>query len=192
MAFLVLGATFSLSAQSLLRIQMIEGEGLVNAAGTRSQRPIAVQLTDETGRPLEGIAVSFRLPEEGPGGSFESGMKTEVVITTADGRAAIHGIRWNQIPGPFQIRVTAAKGESRAGTICSQYISAAPSGKASVSLSGRSKKKWLTMAAIAAGGATVVGVAALRASPQAQQATQAPAVAQPVQIGLPTLSITRP
>ena len=46
---------------------------------------IAVQLTDETGRPLEGVAVSFRMPEEGPGGSFESGMKTEIAITAADG-----------------------------------------------------------------------------------------------------------
>jgi hypothetical protein len=173
---------------------MIEGDGAVNAAGAKSQRPIAVQLTDETGRPLEGIAVSFRLPEEGPGGAFESGMKTEVVITTAEGRAAVHGIRWNRISGPFQIRITAAKGESRAGFICSQYISDAPLSKPSVSISsgGISRMKWLAVAALAAGGAAAAGMTVARGAVP-QPAAQPPvAAAQPVQIGLPTLSIVRP
>ena len=182
-------ATAPLCGQTLLRIQMLEGEGVVNTAATRSQRPIAVQLTDETGRPLEGIAVSFRMPEEGPGGAFESGMKTEVVITSADGRAAVHGIRWNRTPGPFQIRITAAKGESRAGIICSEYITEATAGKTSVLMPGTHKKKWITILAIAAGGATAAGMATLKSS---APGTQPPVAAQPVQIGLPTLSITRP
>ncbi|HYP04635.1 MAG TPA: hypothetical protein VER03_00240 [Bryobacteraceae bacterium] len=171
---------------------MLEGEGVVNAAGARSQRPIAVQLTDETGKPLEGIAVSFRLPEEGPGGAFESGMKTEVVITSADGRAAVHGIRWNRTPGPFQIRITAAKGESRAGSICSQYISDSPVGKASVSTrGGGGMKKWIAVASIAAGGAVVAGLTVGKTA-ATQQPGQPPAVAQPIQIGTPTISVARP
>jgi hypothetical protein len=190
-ALVSLSATAPLFSQTLLRIQMLEGEGVVNAAGSRSQRPIVVQLTDETGRPLEGIAVSFRMPEEGPGGVFESGMKTEVVITTADGRAAVHGIRWNRTSGPFQIRITAAKGESRAGTICSEYISEAPVSRSSFLAPGSQKKKWITILAIAAGGATAAGMAALKSSPQAQT-TPIAAGSQPVQVGLPTLSITRP
>jgi hypothetical protein len=182
-----------LLSQTLLRIQTLEGEGVVNAAGTRSQRPIAVQLTDETGRPLEGIAVSFRLPEEGPGGAFDSGMKTEVVITTADGRAAVHGMRWNRTPGPFQIRITAAKGDSRAGTICSQYISDAPLSKSSAALvsNGGGKWKWIAVAALAAGGVGIAGIIVPRGTAQ-QQPTQPPSVAQPVQIGLPTISVVRP
>ena len=166
----------------------------MNGAGTRSQRPLAVQLTDETGRPLEGIAVSFRLPEEGPSGTFESGMKTEVVITAADGRAAVHGIRWNKISGPLQIRITAAKGETRAGAICSQYISDAPVGKASASISaGSTKWRWIAVAALAAGGAAAAGMTVARGSLQTQQpSATAPPVAQPVQIGLPTISIARP
>lgn len=190
---------------------MIEGEGSVNSAGSRSQRPIAVQLTDETGRPLEGIAVSFRLPEEGPGGAFESGMKTEVVITSADGRAAIHGIRWNRAPGPFQIRVTAAKGESRAGSIVSQYISDQPAAKgfggpvtsSSIVRAGGGKKKWIAIAALAAGGALAAGMTAGGgagisagsggATPQ-QPGQQPPSTgaAAPIQIGLPTITIARP
>ena len=192
-AAFLLTATPSLRSQSLLRIQVLEGEGVVNGAGTRSQRPIAVQLTDETGRPLEGIAVSFRLPEEGPGGAFESGMKTEIVITSPDGRAAVHGIRWNRIAGPFQVRITAAKGESRAGTICSQYISDQPVGKSSNALisQGARRKKWIAIAAIAAGGALAAGIAGRTgsSSPQVIQPPTPPAT--PVQVGPPTISISK-
>jgi hypothetical protein len=140
---------------------------------------------------LEGIAVSFRLPEEGPGGAFESGMKTEVVITSADGRAAVHGIRWNRNPGPFQIRITAAKGESRAGSICSQYISDTPVGKAFASAGAGGKKKWIVMAAIAAGGAAAAVMVLGKGAPPTQT-TQSPTVVQPVQVGLPTISIGKP
>ena len=34
-------------------------------------------VTDETGRPVANAAVSFRLPEDGPGGMFSSGPRTE-------------------------------------------------------------------------------------------------------------------
>ncbi len=162
---------------------------MVNTAGSRSNRPISVQLTDETGRPLEGVAVSFRMPEEGPGGAFESGMKTEIAISGAEGRAAVHGIRWNSIAGPFQIRITAAKGESRAGAICSQYISDTPVAKSPRS-GGSGKKKWIAIAAIAAGGAAA-GLAVGRGSSSSQ--TASPSTAGPaVQIGIPTITIGRP
>jgi hypothetical protein len=175
-----------------VRIQVLEGEGVVNGAGARSTRPIVAQLTDETGRPLEGVAVSFRLPEEGPGGSFETGMKTDVVITTAEGRAAVHGIRWNRIAGPFQIRITAVKGESRAGAVCSQYISDAPV-KSSAIAPGSGKTKWLAMVAVAAGGVAAAGVLAAKgASSRAPGAVAAPPSVVLTSVGMPTLTLTRP
>jgi hypothetical protein len=184
--------TFSAYPQTLLRIQILDGEGTINSAGSKSARPIAVQLTDETGRPLEGVAVSFRLPEEGPSGSFEGGMKTDIAVTTADGRAAVHGIRWNRIAGPLQVRVTAAKGESRAGAICSQYISDTPVAKSGNSSSRGGKGKWITVLAIAGAGAAA-GLAIGMRGTAAQKPTEAPTVAaQPVQIGLPTISIGKP
>jgi hypothetical protein len=188
-AVLLLLVSADSHAQSLIRIQILEGEGSVNSAGSKSERPIAVQLTDETGRPLESVAVSFRMPEEGPSGVFEGGMKTDIAVTTADGRAAVRGVRWNRIAGPFQIRVTAAKGESRAGAICSQYISDVPVAKAAHS-GHRGRAKWMTIAAITAGGAAAGLVATRSHSPQ--QPSRPPVVAQPVQIGLPTISIGRP
>lgn len=169
---------------------MLEGEGAIHAAASRSDRPIAVQLSDETGRPLEGVAVSFRLPEEGPSGTFEGGMKTDIAITSADGRAAVHGIRWNRTPGSFQIRITAAKGESRAGAIASQYISDTPIPKPSSAVRKGGKKKWIVMLAIAGGGAAATGLAVGRSGGSAGQVPTPSG--QPVQIGPPTISIGKP
>lgn len=188
-AFLLL-VTSNTYSQSLLRIQILDGEGTINSAGSKSERPIAVRLTDETGRPLEGVAVSFRLPEEGPSGAFEGGMKTDIAITAPDGRAAVHGIRWNRIAGALQVRVTAAKGESRAGTICSQYISDTPVAKSPKS-GGGGKRKWVVLAALAGGGAAA-GLALGKRSATQKPAEAPPVATQPVQIGLPTISIGKP
>ena len=165
----------------------------MNSGGSKSARPLAVQLTDETGKPLEAVAVSFRLPEEGPSGSFESGMKTEIVITGADGRAAAYGLRYNRITGPFQIRITAAKGDSRAGAICSQYITDAPASKLEPG-SRSGKLKWIAIVAAAAGGAAAAGLAVGKNTAQQQTGgpPSTPGAAQPVQIGPPTISIARP
>jgi hypothetical protein len=160
----------------------------VHSAGAKSERPIVVQITDETGRPLEGVTVSFRLPEEGPSGVFQGGMKTDISITAADGRAAVHGMRWNRVEGPFQVRITAAKGESRAGAICSQYLSDTPAVQ-SFRPAGSGKKKWIALAAIAAGGAAAGLAIGMRGKAQTGLGSSGPS---PVQIGLPTITIGRP
>jgi hypothetical protein len=164
----------------------MEGEGAVHAAGSRDGRPLAVQITDETGRPVEGATVTFRMPEEGPGGLFARGMRTEVATTAADGHAIIHGVIWNRLPGAFQIRITAVKGQVRAGTIVSQYISDSPQ-TARLS-TGASRKKWLAVTAIAAGAAAGI-VAGMSKSPA--PAAGSPPVPPP-QIGLPTITLGKP
>ena len=70
--------TSATQPQSLSEFRCSTAKAPSTRAGSKSDRPIAVQLTDETGRPLEGVAVSFRLPEEGPGGHLK-GVKTEIV-----------------------------------------------------------------------------------------------------------------
>lgn len=161
--FLSLGLASCLAAQTtvapppaatrevaILQIRVVEGEGAVQAAGSRATRGLSVEVTDETGKPVGGAAVNFRLPEEGPSGVFANGMKTEVVITSSDGRATLWGMQWNRVEGPFQIRVTAAKGQARAGTVIAQYLSravaakqGAASGTRAVAAPGSSRGKWL-------------------------------------------------
>jgi hypothetical protein len=147
---------------------------------------LAVQITDETGRPVDAATVTFRMPEEGPGGTFQRGMRTEAVTTTVDGNAAVYGIVWNRLPGAFQVRVTAVKGQVRAGTVVSQYISDTPQLKAAGA--GRSRKKWLAIAAAVGGGAAAGIVAARSGSSPSSASTTAP----PPQIGMPTITVGRP
>jgi len=42
-------------------------------------------------------------------------MRTEVVVTGADGRASVWGTQWNRTAGPFQMRVTTVKGQNAPG-----------------------------------------------------------------------------
>jgi hypothetical protein len=121
-AFWFLWAAPALAQVAILQIRVIEGEGAVHPPGSHSTRPITVEITEETGRPVAGAAVSFHLPEDGPGGAFVNGLRTEVVITDANGHASLHGLLANRIPGRFQVRIVASKEQARAGTVSFQYV----------------------------------------------------------------------
>ncbi len=189
-ALALLGPVLAADQSVVLEIRTLEGEGAVQPAGRRVAAPLSVLVTDEIGRPVEGAAVTFRLPEEGPGGVFANGLKTEVMRTGPDGRATVQEIRWNRIVGPVRIRVTAVQGEARAGTIVHQYISpSAPARDAAKALRYSSGRRWVKLAAVAAGAAALgftIGYA--RDSRGASVATPVP----PVRIGTPVIVVGRP
>jgi hypothetical protein len=106
-----------------LQIKVLEGEGAAHSAGAHLSRPLTVQVTDDTGQPVAGAAVSFQLPPEGPSGLFSNGLRTDLAMTDAAGRATIHSIQLNRNSGQFRIRITAVKEQARAGIISLQYIS---------------------------------------------------------------------
>lgn len=174
---------------AILQVRVVEGEGAVHAPGSRSSRNLTVEVTDETGRPVQGAAVSFRLPEDGPGGTFANGLQTDLVITGEDGRASVRGFRLNRTAGPFQIRITVAKDRARAGIVSSQYIAAgeaAPPQTAVVKKKGRGK--WIVLAAVAAGAAGGVAVGLSRSGGSTPSQPAPPAIT----IGTPSISIGRP
>jgi hypothetical protein len=107
---------------AVLQIKVLEGEGAVHPAGARIARPLTVEVTDETGRPVAGAAVSFQLPPEGPSGLFSNGLRTDLVLTDASGRATIHSVQLNRTGGQFRIRITAVKEQARAGAVSTQFI----------------------------------------------------------------------
>lgn len=185
---------------AILQIRFLEGEGAVRAPGSRSARPLAVEVTDEAGHPVPGAAVSFHLPEDGVGGAFANGLHTDVVLTDPQGRAAMHPIHVGRVPGPFQIRVVAVKEQARAGVLSQQYIaeskSAAASAKTSAS-AGHRRARWIAIAAIVAGSAAAGAFSAVRQSPAPASAPSAPPAAgaisaPPVSIGVPTSSVGKP
>jgi len=182
---------FAADAPVIIQLRIVEGDGAVYGTGSRAARGLAVHVSDETGKPVDGAAVSFQLPGDGPGGTFGSGGKSEIVTTKSDGIAAIWGMQWNKVPGAFEIRVTASKGSARAGLAVTQYLSDTPvksGGEGTFTASHHGRNKWLVIGAAAGGAAAgllVIGRGSKSAAPAAPTQTA-------LQIGNPTLNVGRP
>jgi len=183
----------------VLQLTVVEGEDAVHAAGSRSATPLTVLVSDQIGRPVPGAAVSFLMPSSGPAGIFASGLATEVLTTGKDGQASVRQIRWGNAVGQSRIRVTAMKGQARAGILIAQHIEAPSSEKAGGS-KGRSRsvskpgKKWVAIALVAAGaavGGLVLGTTSGNSNggpPVAASVSEAPGV----QVGLPSITVGEP
>jgi hypothetical protein len=177
---------------AILQIQVVEGEGAVHPPGSKSSRPLTVEITDETGKPVAGAAVSFHLPADGPGGAFINGLRTDVAITDGRGRAALRGLQLNRIPGKFEIRIVVSKEQARAGAISSQYVAELQGGATAVP-AGRALRghgKWIALAALSGGGAAVAILAAGR--PGSAAAAPATPSAPALTIGAPAISVAKP
>jgi hypothetical protein len=182
---------------AILQIRIVEGEGAVYPIGSRATRGLTVQVTDETGKPVDRAAVSFRLPDDGPTGAFSSGMRTEIVTTSSDGRANVWGMQWNRVTGPLEVRITAAKGQARAGTVCGLYLVVSESRNAEPRIAGRSngalsgwrshRKIWIGVGVAAA---AFVGVAAI--SSRGTPSTASAAGVNAPKIGTPTIILGKP
>jgi hypothetical protein len=192
-AFVLAFSSTAAAQVAILQIRVVEGEGAVHAPGSRGARPLTVEVTDETGKPVEGAAVSFHLPEEGPGGVFANGMRTEVAVTDSRGHASAHGLQFNRASGRFQIRIVASKEQARAGMVSFQYI-AGPGSGAEVATAGSSHgyRKWVVVALLAGGGAAAGILAAGRSgnTPAAAPATPLPTIA--LTIGTPIVTVGKP
>jgi hypothetical protein len=176
---------------AILQIQVVEGEGTVHAPGARSAHPITVAVTDEMNRPVAGAAVSFHLPDDGPGGAFVNGLRTDVAVTDARGHCTVRAFVANRIPGRFQIRIVASKEQARAGTVSFQYVGELKGGttaRAGRTTAGR--RKWIAIAAVAGGGA-VAGVLASRGSGGTAASPVTPS-APVLTIGAPVISVGKP
>ncbi len=176
-------------APSTLTIRVAEGDGAAYRIGSRATRGVTVLVTDETGHPVEGATVSFNLPAEGPGGVFSSGGRTEIAATHADGRAAVWGMQWNRTAGPFEIRITAVKGQARAGVVSAQSLNKVPEARDAAPVRARTargghKLLWISLVVVGAAAAGVAGVAARNPTAAASSL-----VVTPLKIGTPTISL---
>jgi len=157
----------------------------------KRSRPLTVEVTDETGKPVAGAAVSFHLSPDGPGGTFLNGLRTEVATTDSRGRAALHGLQVNRVPGKFEIRIVASKEQARAGAMSSQYVAELPGSTApsAAARAAHGRGKWIAVAVAAAGGAAAAILTTARSS------SPAPAPAPPTPpttIGAPSISVIKP
>ncbi len=190
---LALGCTATAQV-AILHIRVVEGEGAVYAPGSRSARPLTVEVTDETGAPVAGAAVSFHLPEEGPGGLFANNIQTDVAVTDSHGHASVRGLQLNRTSGRFMILIVASKEQARAGIASFQYIAepgsgAGPGGHPAKAGSSHGHKKWIVVAAavLAGGGAAAAILVAGRSG-----STPAPAPTITLSIGTPAITVGKP
>lgn len=182
--------------QEGLRVEVTEGAGAVVPAQTLSSRRFAVIVKDAAGKPVPGATVHFRLPAEGPGGVFASGLRTETTVTGARGEAVVYGIRWGAQAGRLELLVTAAEGGRRgevripvevsATTVLAREDRGNPSFKAP---SG--SKKWVVWLAVGAGAAAGLAAASGRGGGTQTYAPPAAVVVTPT-IGTPTITIGKP
>ncbi len=187
----------------ILQLQVLAGEGGVFAASSRALKPVTVRVTDETGAPLAGTAVSFRLPEDGVTGIFQNGLKTDLVLSGPDGRAVSPSVAWGPLARPVRLRVTAALGEARAGVMVPVYVSAdnivvagasssviAPQQRfeAASTPKLKAKRRWVKWVVAAAAGIGAGVVMTLVRHPASADASTGGA---PIAIGQPTISIGR-
>lgn len=214
----LLAALFTCAAAdepTSLQVRILTLDSLVQPIGS-SNKTIKVVVEDALGRPVPNAAVAFRLPEEGVTGAFANGLRTEVVLSGADGIAEAGPVVWGTAPGRSQVRVSAIKGAARgngafgiellgAGQI---HTAAAPAPERPIPTptpvlsrfdSEREipqyeapsfwKRKWVVVA-LAAGGALAGGYAArtLQARPPGSAAVIAP----PAQIDLGPVVIGPP
>jgi hypothetical protein len=141
---------------SMLKIEVVAGEGAINNIRLHRAKEPVVRTVDENNQPLSGVFVTFLLPVMGPGGEFPGNLRELAMQTNEKGEAAGKGLAPNQMVGKFEIRVAASYRGERANAVINQ-TNAEPGGAAN----GGSSKKILLIAVI---GGAVAGGAALAAS----------------------------
>jgi hypothetical protein len=141
-----------------LQLVVAEGEGATNNVRSRANKQVVVRVEDDNHKPVVGAAVSFFLPNEGPGGTFMNGTSSLTTTTDGRGRAFAGGINFNQQPGPMEMRVTASyAGQTASATVMQTNVvgpvvsGSAPSNNGGGGMS--TGTKILIIAVIAAGAA---------------------------------------
>ena len=150
-------------------------------------RPLILEVTDETGLGVPGALISFRLPDSGVSGTFRNGLKSEILTTDGDGRVAMRGLEAGGFAGRFQIRMTIAKGEARAG-VSNQFIAPSPSrhGALGVSLTMlRPRGRWLEVGGLVM---AVAGAGLIKSVISKGGSTVHP----PPSIGPPSVTVGKP
>ncbi len=176
-----------------LQLKVVEGDGASYTPGSRATRGVGVMVQDENGHPVEGATVGFTLPMTGPGGEFAAGGRSEVIVTRGDGMASAWGMRWNRTAGPFEIRVTAVKGQAHVEASVHQFLSGLPQSSSSKASGGGGGHTvlWILLAVAAAGGAAGFALKGGGSGSGSSTSTTTTA-ATGLQIGTPTISVGRP
>jgi hypothetical protein len=137
-----------------LKILILDGEGAVNNIKLGTAREPIVQVQDENDRPVAGAMIVFTLPDQGASGIFADGTRSLIVHTDTKGQAVARGLKPNQTPGQFKIRVDV----SHQGVTTSSTVTQSNVVGAAVAAGGISGKLIAILAIV--GGAAAAGAVA--------------------------------
>jgi hypothetical protein len=149
---------------------------------------IGVVVEDFLGAPVDGATVTFQL---GPGASFASGLRTEVVTTDNKGQARVLGIHSESSSSWPTLKASAEYQGARATL---EFVVQAKTQPAATPRS--LNKKWLILAVAAGGaaGAIALGGQKGRGATSASSATASTITLPPVSptVGRPVVVVTNP
>jgi len=177
------------AAAAGLQVEVIQGDGAIhNVQNGRGVEPV-VRVLDGTGEPVPGAAVTFLLPETGPGGRFPTG-SVFTTSTNESGQATVRELRPNRLVGQWEIRVAASHQGLRARASIRQ-TNAAPL----AAPKDRGKSRTLLIAILGGGAAAGLAAALGSGSGKALSAPTGPPAAPasiPTTISAGAASIGRP
>lgn len=138
-----------------LKVIILEGQNGVNSVLTRTATSPVVEVRDSRlNLPVEGVRVSFELPQSGPGGTFPGGSKTYTAETNAQGQLRAP-LDVGSETGDFEIAVIASYQNLTGSATIRQTNTAMPVDRYTRKRDGRwykSWKFWLITGGLAAGG----------------------------------------
>jgi len=102
-----------------LSVNILEGNNAVNSIPLLRSVAVVVEIRDVNDFPVEGAAITFTLPAQGPGGVFAMGGKTFSTRSDARGQA-ISELIAPAGAGKFQIAVAAAAGDRKGSAVVTQ------------------------------------------------------------------------
>ena len=143
-----------------LKVTALAGNKGMNDLERGLMSPLVVQVLDQNDRPVEGAEVVFRFPLNGPGATFRGGNTSQTVHSNGQGQAAAMNWTANKQVGTFEVHVTAAYGNQLGETTVSmsnvtRIVEDTKGGKKQ---SKWYSSKWVKIALIAGGAATVAGI----------------------------------
>jgi hypothetical protein len=143
-----------------LKVTTLAGNKAMNDLERGLMAPLVVQVLDQNDRPVEGAEVVFRFPLNGPGATFRGGNTSQTVHTNGQGQAAAMNWTANNRVGTFEVHVTAAYGNQLGETTVSMsnVTRIVDEGKGAKKGAKWYSSKWVKIALIAGGAATVVGI----------------------------------
>lgn len=175
------------AAQQQLKINVIQGEGATNNTSRMIASQPAVEVVDETGKPVANAEVTFETPRSGPTVVFFGEMRRNSVTTDAKGLARPSMLTPNDQNGKFQIKVTAKAGNQFAETVVNQTNSPGPGWNGG----STAKKNNLTKILLVGAAVAIVG-GVVAAKTGGSSDTETAAAKRPVSIGAGPITVGGP